>query len=230
MSNWAIREGYNYATITISAVMILFAVISPVSGQILIGGAEKDAYLRDHYGHYFGGRYEYTIELETIGTAMLNGGMDNGNQWLFTSHATVDIGCGDAVGNAASFGGYCVGSGHNYIGNLCVGEGGTLDTELYFGMIGELTFAPDGGGLLRISGASFDNFNAVNIEGNVDLTGTAILLSFLSSSIIESDFNSDLATAFNFTGDGGFLTENWWEEISYVGATQQGNEFILYLF
>jgi hypothetical protein len=97
-----------------------------------------------------------------------------------------------------------------------------------------LSFAPDGGGLLRISGTSFADFNPVDVDGKVDLTGASIQFSFdtaaalpcgalalgaeplllastsaAATPVLDADFTFHLASLFNFIGeDAGFAAEN----------------------
>jgi hypothetical protein len=133
------------------------------------------------------------------------------------------------VNNAILFGGSYEGRG--YTENLYVGNGGVLDTGLYTGTVGNLSFQQ--GGLLLIDGVSFNNFNKVNIDGKVDLTGATIRFGFepeapaasvfaaplafgaaafdelfVSASAATSTFDLpltfDLASIFYFIGDGGF--------------------------
>jgi hypothetical protein len=49
-----------------------------------------------------------------------------------------------------------------------------------------------------------------------------------AASTLATEFSFDLASIFNFTADGGFATENWWEGIKYVELAQGAEIIELY--
>ncbi|MDR3109454.1 MAG: PEP-CTERM sorting domain-containing protein [Planctomycetaceae bacterium] len=215
---------------TLTAVIVsaafIFAAASSASGDIIVNGVNTGTTEFRNDGTVD------TVTVNGVGYSTTNYGTVNivalsetGHFWNYGTVDTVTLNGGTFIGvqgttvNNASInrGAY---SNAGYTGNLYVGYAGSLETGSLHGSIGNLSFDPYGVGFLMIKGTSSANFGKVNADGNVDLTGAKVQLEFLVNSVLEPDFRIDLATVFNFIGDGGFSTDNWWEDVYSVKAKQ----------
>jgi hypothetical protein len=187
----------------------------------------------------------------TVGTATVNGGefasygstiIDNVIQYGGRFINDGSYADGGIVFNAELYGGSYEGNG--YTDNLFVGSGGSLDSGLYTGTIGNLT-VDDGSLWLTPSAANNETYDKLNIAGMVTLSDVSLYLryepetaisalafgvSLLATSAVtqtfDANFSIDLASFFNFIGDNaGFAANDWWTGIASVNLAQ-GDGFV----